>query len=300
MLLNLIRLIRVLVQFAWLLLDSAAILLVVTTVVGVDAGIMTNAADGVMADSRDVADGNGGCVLHDGVGDNGHLHVDGVGTVDGHLVGHLLDLLNVDRVGLLNGHGVGLGHLNGHWTVDGHMDGHLLVTDDLVGLRHWDGHLHVFLDWDGNLADDLVGLWHGHLNLNGHTLLMHNRVGAVHMHGHWDTLGDGDGLVHISLLADHIGSGYGMRLDGNGGSTVSDGDGGSTVSHSDGGSRVSVAAQTVAMSGQGAVANVANIETSMAVAIAQIEQTALVQLLLQRYLLFSSIASIGGGHQEGS
>lgn len=289
-----------LVQFAWLQLDSAAILLVVTTVVGVDAGIVANAADGVMADSGDMADGNGGCVLHNGVRDNGHLHVDGVGTVDGHLVGHLLDLLHVDGVGLLNGHGVGLGHLNGHWTVDGHMDGHLLVTDDLVGLWHWDGHLHVFLDRDGNLADDLVGLWHGHLNLDGHTLLMHNRVGAVHMHGHWDTLGDGDGLVHISLLADHIGSGHGM-LNGDGGCAVADGDAGSTVSHSDGrGSRVSVAAQTITMSGQGAVTNVANIEASVSVAVAQIEQTALVQLLLKRYLLLSSIAGVGGGHQEGS
>lgn len=289
------------VQFAWLQLDSAAVLLVVTTVVGVDAGIMANAADWVMADGRDVADGNGGCVLHNGVRHNGHLHVDRVGTVDGHLVRHLLDLLHVDGVGLLDGHGVGLGDLNGHWTVDGHMDGHLLVTDDLVGLWHWDGHLHVFLDWDGNLTDDLVGLWDRHLNLDGHTLLVHNGVGAVHMHGHWNTLGDGDGLVHISLLADHIGCGHGMRLNGNvanGGCAVTVGNARCAVSYSNGGGgRVSVAAQT--MTDQGAVANVANIQTGVSVAIAQIKQTALVQLLLQWDLLFSSIASVGRGHQQG-
>lgn len=230
-------------------------LLVVTVVIGVDGGVMSVAGDGY-AGHRVAADSNGGGVLHHGVRHDGHLHVDGVGAVhlDGH--GHLDGLLHVDGVGLGDGHGVGLGHLNGHWAVDGHVDGDLLVTDHFVGLGHWHGHLHVLLDGHGHLADHLVGLGHRNLNFDGHALLMNHRVGAVHMDGHWDSLGDGDGLVDIGLLADHIWGRSVVHSDGRGG--VSDSDRGAGVTHGDGGRR-RVASQSVSVSGNGSVSQVAHI-----------------------------------------
>lgn len=261
--------------------------------IGVNAG--AESAAWAVAGDGVFADGIGGCVLHHGVRNMGHLHVDGVGTIDGHMDGHLLDLLDVDGVGLLDGHGVGLGHLNGHWTIDGHMDGHLLVTDNLVGLWHWDGHLHVLLDGNGNLADHLIGLWHGHLNLNGHALLVHNGVGTINMNGHGHALGHNDGLLNLSLFADHIGSGHGMRLHGNGGCAVAIRDAASAGSHSNGSwTRVSNGADAITAADKGAVTDVANVQTSMTVAIAQIEQAAFVQLLLQWHL----IGGTGGSHQK--
>lgn len=248
--------------------------------IGIDAGIHTDTAAWAITGDGEFADGIGGCVLHHGVGNMGNLNVDWVGTIDGHMDGHLLDLLDVDGVWLLDGHGVGLGHLNGHWTIDGHMDGHLLVTDNFVGLWHWDGHLHVLLDWDGNLPNHLVGLWHGYLNLNGHTLLMHNGVGTINMHGHGHTLGHNDGLLYLSLSADHIGSGHDMRLN-NGWS-----DGGITAR-----ARVSIASD---LTDKGTLTDMANVQTGMTIAYTQLEQATFSQLLFHWHLT----GGTGGSHQK--
>jgi len=129
---------------------------------------------------------------------------------------------------------------------------------------------------------------------------MDHGVRAVHVDGHRDSLGDGDGLVDIGLLADHIRSGG--VVDGNGGGAVSNGDRGTTVAHGDGGgSRVSgqsVAVSVAAVAGDGSVSQVAGVQASVAVAVAQVEQTALVQLLLQGHLLTLGFAGAGGGHQQ--
>lgn len=105
----------------------------------------------------------------------------------------LVVLLDNDRHGHLNGHGVGLGHMDGHW----------------VWIRYFDWDL----DWVGNWLLN----WVGHRFLNGHGVGFGHMywVGSVdghrHLHGHWirNVFLDGHRVRmrngHLHFFGDHNG-----------------------------------------------------------------------------------------------
>lgn len=215
---------------------------------------------------------------------NGHFNLNWVRHVLDHFVG--LRYGHLDFVRDLLDDFVGLGNVDLYFVgaIDRYMDG---VGDFLlnrVRLWHMYGNLDVLLDGVRNMFDNFVGLRNGHLDWIRHMLLYGVRDVFLHGVRHWVSLQQGDGLMDVRMATqiDTVTVSVTVRV---------------MIVH-DGFTVVIGAAQVSA-------AQITNIEPIDAVAVAQIEQTTFVELLLKRHgrlgaagVLLARLGDNGRGQQK--